>query len=442
MPLMHAEEITYSDVQRFDRQRSIAFLSVSALEVHGPHLPLGMDMFMARWQAEETARRFAEAHRDWHAVLYPHLPLGTDELPLPGSIDGLQQTVYRALLAHGASLAKAGFCYAVVTNGHGGARHASAIEAACRAVSRRHRIQMFSPSIAVLYGIVAGGRHDQLEANLGRPLTDKERDGLLHGEHAGTMETSFALAERPDQVDPAYRELETDGPPPFRPLAAVGARLAPLFGGNGGRFQEISSGLAGGVGWLLNAHYGYGRPYRVTYQGDPSAASAELGHAIRETMVQGCLEYVERVTGGALAAADVRSIASEPAIIQPGFWQRLGLIAAGALGAAAFLWALRRQEERSSGRSMLRPYVARPAVTLMPRHPHPFIRLPSVVRTPPAAAAASPLPPTAPPPRPRCPAIATAPAAAAAAARTGAGVAPAPSRRPCPGPYPCPPARR
>jgi creatinine amidohydrolase/Fe(II)-dependent formamide hydrolase-like protein len=301
-----------------------------------------MDMFMARWMAEETARRFAEAHPDWTVALYPHLPLGTDELPLPGSVDGTQQTVYRALVAHGVSLAQAGFGYAVVTNGHGGPRHAAAVEAVCRAVSRRRDIEMFSPSIAVLYGIVTGGRHEQLEGNLGRPLSEKEREGLLHGEHAGTMETSFALAERPEQVDGTYRELKQMGPPSFGPLAFVGRVAAPLFGGGSGRVHEISNSLAGGVGWLLNARYGYGGE-PVTYQGDPSAASAELGQAIRETMVQGCLEYVEKVTTGQLAAEDVRSIASEPAIIQPGFWQRLGLLSAVALGAAGLVWALRRR---------------------------------------------------------------------------------------------------
>ncbi len=341
MPLLQAQEITYTDVLKLRRDRSIAFLSASALEVHGPHLPLGMDMFTARWMAEETARRFAEAHQDWSVVLYPHIPLGTDELPLPGSVDGTQQTVYRALLAHGAALAQTGFGYAVVTNGHGGARHAAALEAACRTVSRRHGIQMFSPSIAVLYGIVTGGRHEQLESSLGRPLTEKERQGLLHGEHAGTMETSFALAERPDQVDGTYRELEQMGPPAFKPLGVIGRLVAPLFGGGSGRVREISNALAGGVGWLLNARYGYGGE-PVTYQGDPSAASAELGHAIRETMAQGCLEYAEKVTTGELSAEEVRSIASEPAIIQPGFWQRLGLLSAVALGAAGFVWALRR----------------------------------------------------------------------------------------------------
>jgi hypothetical protein len=38
-----------------------------------------------------------------------------------------------------------------------------------------------------------------------------------------------------------------------------------------------------------------------------------------------------------------RSIASDPAIIQPGFWQRLGLVSALALGAAGLVWALRRE---------------------------------------------------------------------------------------------------
>jgi creatinine amidohydrolase/Fe(II)-dependent formamide hydrolase-like protein len=341
MPLLQAQEMTYTRVQELRRDRSIAFLSASALEVHGPHLPLGMDMFAARWMAEETARRFAEDNPDWTVVLYPHIPLGTDELPLPGSVDGTQQTVYRALLAHGASLAGTGFGYAVVTNGHGGPRHAAAVEAACRTTSRRYGIQMFSPSIAVMYGIVNGGRHEQIESNLGRALKEEERQGLLHGEHAGTMETSFALAERPEQVEGAYKELRQLTPPTFKPVATIGKVVAPLFGGGSGQVREVSNSLAGGVGWLLNTRYGYGGDL-VTYQGDPSAASAKLGHAIRETMVQGCLVYVKQVTAGELPAEEVRSLASDPVIIQPGFWQRLGLLSAVALGVAGFAWALRR----------------------------------------------------------------------------------------------------
>ena len=211
MPLIQAHEMTYTQVQQLRRNRSIAFLSASALEVHGPHLPLGMDMFMARWQAEETARRYAEAHPDWTVVRYMPLTLGTDELPLRGSMHATQRELYRVLLTHGRSLAEAGYRYVVVTNGHGGPRHASGLEAACQAVSRRYGIEMFTPAIAVLHAIVSGKRFDRLQEILGRPLTEEERSGLLHGEHAATLETSFALAERPDLVDPAYQELKQAG---------------------------------------------------------------------------------------------------------------------------------------------------------------------------------------------------------------------------------------
>jgi len=343
MPVLRAEEISYTRVQQLERERSIAFVSASAIEVHGPHLPLGMDMFMARWMAEETAQRFAERHPDWTVVVYPHLPLGTDELPLPGSLDGHQQTIYQALLAYGAGLAKTGYGYAVVTNGHGGARHAAAIEAAGRVVSRRHPIAMFSPSIAVLHGIVSGPRHEQLETILGRPLTAQERAGLLHGEHAGTMETSFALAERPEQVESGYERLGQDGPPSFTPLAVAIRLFTKLADRNGETAPDLPDQAAEGVGWLLNARFGYGRPDKVTYHGDPSAASAELGVAIRETMAQGCLDYVERVTSGELAPEEVRSIASDAAYIQPGYWQRAGLgVAAGFVVALWLVARLRR----------------------------------------------------------------------------------------------------
>jgi creatinine amidohydrolase/Fe(II)-dependent formamide hydrolase-like protein len=341
--VLHAEDITYTQVRAFDRDRTIAFLPVSALEVHGPHLPLGSDMFTARWMAEDTAKAFAAAHPDWTVVRFLPLTLGTDELPLRGSMSTTQRELYRVLLAHGASLAQAGYRYVVVTNGHGGPRHAAALEAACRQVSRRHGIEMFTPSIAVLYGIVTGQRFDRLETVLGRHLTAQERAGLLNGEHAATMETSLILAERPDLVDPVYHQLGQAGPPPFRPVAALGLPLAGLIGRGDpqrqAKVQEVVGSLAGGIGWLLNARYGYGGP-EVTYQGDPSAASAELGHAIRQVAVEDCLALVESVVRGERRAVEVRSIASDPALIQPLFLRRAAL-AAAALG-TLFLLTRRR----------------------------------------------------------------------------------------------------
>jgi creatinine amidohydrolase len=339
MPSLRAEDLTYSDVRRFDRARTIAFQPVSALEVHGPHLPLGMDWYMARWMAEETARRFAAAHPEWTVIVMPPLPLGADELPLRGSMSVTARTLHRAVVAHGRALAKAGYGFVVVTNGHGGPRHAAALEAACRRVSRRRGVAMFTPSIAVLHRIVTGGRLDATESLIGRSLTEAERHGLVIGEHAGAWETSFMLAQDAALVGD-YGSLGPLAPPRWKPLERAGAWLAPRRkrrGRDAGKVREAFEGLAGSIGWLLNARFGYGGA-EVTYKGDPSVASIEIGHAFRELLARDCLEIVEAVTSRRREAADVRSIASDHAVIQPGFAVKAGLAVAAAILVAIIAW--------------------------------------------------------------------------------------------------------
>ena len=345
--LFRAEELNYRQVRAFDPGHTIAFLPVSALEVHGPHLPLGMDLFTARWGAEETGRRFAEAHPDWTVVVFPPLTLGTDEITLPGSMNATQRELYRVMMDQAGSLARAGYRYVVVTNGHAGPRHASGLEAACRAASRRHGITMFSPSIAIFWALVKGERFEALEALLGRPLTPEERAGILCGEHAAAVETSFELAERPDLVDPIYRELGPYGPRPFRPILLLARPVISLLvrGSNSERRQrreEIANGLALSIGWLLNTQFGYGGP-EITYMGDPSVASAELGEAIRRLMAEDCLAVVEKVLAGELRPEEVRSMTSDLIVLHPLFLRRLAL-ATAALGAVLImLWGRRRQ---------------------------------------------------------------------------------------------------
>lgn len=337
--IFKAEELSYKRIRELDKRRTLCFLPVSALEVHGPHLPLGMDFYMARWMAEESGRRFAAAHPDWHVVQYPALPLGTDELPLPGSMDTNQKTVHRAVVNHGESLARAGFKYIVVTNGHGGPRHAAALEAACREVSRRHDVAMFSPSIAVMHAVITGVHFDFVERHIGRPLSETEKAGLLCGEHAGAWETSFMLAQNPELVEPEYRHLEKSGPPLFRPASTIGKKLAQwqsALGGSGTKLEEISERIADAIGWLLNVRFGYGGP-AISYKGDPSVASAEIGEAFRDLLGQECLALVEDVTSGRKSAVAVRSLASDSKLIQPGFWPAVGVATAAAVALLVLL---------------------------------------------------------------------------------------------------------
>ena len=300
---------------------------------------LGMDVFMARWMAEETGRQFGARHPDWTVVQLPALDARDRRASLRGSMN-VRSVPHAALLGQGRSLARAGYRWVVVTNGHGGPRHAAALEAACRTVSRRTGIAMFTPSILVLHRIITGQRFGRLEQLLGRRLDDVERRGLLAGEHAGGLETSFMLADRPELVAPDHRSLGLLSPPPWRPLAALGERVIGWLERRGHRPETLRTafdGLAGSIGWLLNTRFGYGGA-EVTYKGDPSIASPELGHAFRALLAEDCLALTEEGVAGRMRATDVRSIASEHVVIQPTFWRRLGL---AAVVAAVLLLALR-----------------------------------------------------------------------------------------------------
>ena len=94
------------------------------------------------------------------------------------------------------------------------------------------------------------------------------------------------------------------------------------------KLRQGIEGLAGSIGWLLNARFGYGGR-EVTYKGDPSVASVELGQAFREILARDCLHVVEQVTAGRRVPEDVRSIASDHAVIQPGFMLKTVVIVAG-----------------------------------------------------------------------------------------------------------------
>jgi hypothetical protein len=201
---------------------------------------------------------------------------------------------------------------------------------------------MFTPSIRALHRMVSGSLFDEVEAFIGRKLGAEERHGLSHGEHAGTWETSWYLAQRPEWVASDYKSLAEDHPPPLRWLARLADRLEARRGSQAGQglgLAGVLRALSQSFGWLLNARFGYGRGgQRVSYSGWPAVASADVGRAYAELPVRMCLEDLEAVTQGTLDPVDVRSIASEPAVIQPHFGS---LVAAGTLGLGLLgLWLL------------------------------------------------------------------------------------------------------
>ena len=303
------DELSSPALDRLDRAQTAIFLTVSPLEEHGPHLPLGVDAMSARHFAQSVAERLVTARPQWNAVLAPTLHLGSFTFKAPGTITVRQRAVRDVLVDYGSSLAGAGFRYLLVANGHGGPTHLVALEEAAAIVSRRYGVTMASFTGHLAWEFLRGRYLPRVEAALGRPLTDAERRAFAEDAHGGWWETSVMLMLRPDLVDAGYRTL----PPARYPLSA---RLRPNY--------PLRDGGQG-------------------YVGHPALADAAFAKATLEVLLAEATELVEGVLDGRIRPGTRRSPFFGIPIFRTNFWPWAGAAAGGAVLAAL---AARRRRRR------------------------------------------------------------------------------------------------
>jgi creatinine amidohydrolase len=293
-------------LDRLDRTRTVVLLAVSPLEQHGPHLPLGVDALTARYFAEALAERLCAARPGWSAVLAPTLHLGSFAFDAPGTVAVRQRVVRDAVVDYGRALARAGFRYILVANGHAGPGHLVALEEAAARVSRRHRVVMASLSGHLVWQFARGRYLDRVEAALGRPLSAIERQAFQEDAHGGLFETSLMLLLHPELVDEGYRTL-----PPAR--YSFPARLRPNYP-------------------LRNGGQGY--------VGDPALADPVLAKAAVEVLLSEAQDLAEALLDGRLAPVARRSPFFAVPIFRTDFWPVMAAMAGAALLARA-LWRRR-----------------------------------------------------------------------------------------------------
>ena len=194
------EEISTPALDALDRDRTVVILTVSPLEEHGPHLPVGVDAMTARHLAESIAERVVAERPGWSAVLAPTLHLGSFTFETVGTINIRQRVVRDVVVDYGAALARSGFRYVLIANGHAGPGHLVALEEAAAIVSRRHRITMASLTGHLAWEFLRGRMLPRIEAALGGALSADERRAFAEDAHGGWWETSVMLMLRPDLV--------------------------------------------------------------------------------------------------------------------------------------------------------------------------------------------------------------------------------------------------
>jgi creatinine amidohydrolase/Fe(II)-dependent formamide hydrolase-like protein len=279
--------LTLPELAALDRRRTVFLGCVSPLEVHGPHLPVGTDVFVA----EELLRRYAvalsEAHSELELVELPPLYAGSDPLPFPGSVAIPAPVLEAYLVALAGSLAGQGFHYLLLADNHGGPRHQLAIESAARKAWYRHRFHLLDPFGAVYRAMVQHDPDFLSFTGLGSGRCGDDPDA-----HAGTNETSLMLAARPELVGEGYRTLPPSLPPARSAARAILAGLAALARWVGARET------AGDLLHLGETLAWIGDPGRLPYMGAPALATPEAGEAMYRGHVRAMLTLMEEALQG------------------------------------------------------------------------------------------------------------------------------------------------
>ena len=336
--ILMAEHCRLADFDGLDRERTLFILPLGSLEVHGYHLPNNTDMVSCVMMAKEAGIIFARRHRDWRVVLMPLLNIGTDELPLPGSIEFSRKTVYRALKEYARSLQRFGFKNLAITCGHGGPGHNLAIDDACRFNNKKYGMKMISPTIRVFQEFIFGKRFRAMEAELGRKLKPAEKKGLIDIEHAGGWETSIMLAEAPALVSRDFRTYTSSRirlNRTVKKLAHIIGKVAvrlPIFKG---LMQALGLPLEEGIRILLTGGKMYdNKKKRFTYSGDPSVAHATIGRAFKAAISKEITDLLEQVyITGAARPSDIVSNYSTIVFMRRDFRIVIGWIALFVLAA-------------------------------------------------------------------------------------------------------------
>lgn len=239
---VHWEELTAPDfAQAIARSGGTCLLPFGIIEKHGPHLPLGSDLFQARYAALHAAEQE-------YAVVFPEYYFGQifEAQHQPGTVAYSSHLQLELLQETTDEMARNGCKKVIIVNGHGGNEHLLPFFA---------QSQLEAPHDYVVYilGLV--------ETPPGGPPKKTSMDM-----HAGESETSTMMIARPDLVhmDRANSQSGADQ-----------ARL------------HLPDNLYTAIWW-------YAR-FPNHYSGEGSAATHELGQYKMDNWIKAIVESIKAV---------------------------------------------------------------------------------------------------------------------------------------------------
>jgi creatinine amidohydrolase len=250
---------SWRDFAAADMSRYVAVLPVAATEQHGPHLPVGVDNYINQGHLERAVKLTPD---DMPVLYLPVQAIGKskEHIEFPGTLTFSHETLTRAWIEIGDSVARAGCRKLVFVNSHGG--NVPVIDIVARELRVKHRM------LAV----------HAAWSRLGLPDNMFSAEERAHGIHGGEVETSLMLAFRPATVKMERAENFVS--------AAVGIEK---------EMSRLRVTQPIGFGWMASDLTAAG------VAGDASRATVEKGEACADHAVRAFLDLLRDVLGFDLA---------------------------------------------------------------------------------------------------------------------------------------------
>lgn len=241
------ETMSWPEIEARLKHVDTAILPTGAIEQHGPHLPVDVDYFDARYMAV----RVAEACSDPKPFVLPAVPYGVSyhHEDFKGTISITNNALAAFIYDIGMSLAHNGIKKLVILNGHGD-----------NAPTLSYAAQMINRDAKIFVCVDTGETSD---IDVGKLISTK------NDAHAGEIETSTTLALRPDLVDMDKAVDETL-----------------KFGSSFLDYDDHRS-----VAW-------YVRTSKISesgVMGDATKATAEKGQKIWDIMIAQMVKFIETI---------------------------------------------------------------------------------------------------------------------------------------------------
>lgn len=181
-PIRYWQALSTVEAASLASRDPVIVLPVSAIEQHGPHLPLSTDLVIGLALLAEAFRRLP---RNLPVFALPPQALGAsaEHRRFAGTLSLAPELLVESLVQTGASVAAAGIRRLVIANSHGG--NLPAVDIAALRLREEQRL------LVVKTSYFDGPR----PAETGLPETE-----WRYGLHGGAVETAMLLHLRPDLV--------------------------------------------------------------------------------------------------------------------------------------------------------------------------------------------------------------------------------------------------